>query len=162
MLIGVPSETLEYESRVAVTLNIVKKLTSENHKVCIEKDAGVQSGFSNNEYKKCKASIVDNVSEAIKKNDIIVKVQKPDSKLIHSMKGGSILIGLLSPRKGSSENTLYNKKKISAFALENIPRITRAQDKDVLSSQSNLAGYKAVLDAAHEYSKSFPIFMSSI
>ena len=59
----------------------------------------------------------------LKKNDIIVKVQKPDSKLIHSMKGGSILIGLLSPRKGSSENTLYNKKKISAFALENFCKI---------------------------------------
>ena len=61
----------------------------------------------------------------------------------------------------SSENIFYNKKKISAFALENIPRITRAQDKDVLSSQSNLSGYKAVLDAAHEYSKSFPMMMTA-
>jgi len=154
-------ETSDTEKRVALVPDEITKYIELGFKVTIEKDAGVQSGFSNDEYKKCNAGIADNISKAIKKNDIIIKVQKPDSKLIQSMKGGSTLIGLLSPRKGSSENTLYNKKKISAFALENIPRITRAQDKDVISSQSNLAGYKAVLDAAHEYSRSFPMMMTA-
>ena len=77
------------------------------------------------------------------------------------MKNESIIIGLLTPKKNSPENSIYNKKKISAFSMENIPRISRAQDKDVLSSQSNLSGYKAVLDAAHEYSRSFPMMMTA-
>ncbi|MBH71122.1 MAG: NAD(P)(+) transhydrogenase (Re/Si-specific) subunit alpha, partial [Pelagibacteraceae bacterium] len=138
-----------------------KKYSDLGFKVTIEKDAGLKSGFSNENYKKENATISGNIKKSIKESNIIIKVQKPESNTIKEMKTGTILISLLSPKKGSSENSLYNKKKISAFALENIPRITRAQDKDVLSSQSNLAGYKAVLDAAHEYSKSFPMMMTA-
>ena len=154
-------ETLESEKRVALVPDEIKKYSDFGFKVTIEKDAGIKSGFLNEDYKKQNANISQNIKESIKESDIIIKVQKPEPSIIKEIKAGTILMGLLSPKKNSSENTLYNKKKISAFALENIPRITRAQDKDVLSSQSNLAGYKAVLDAAYEYSKSFPMMMTA-
>ena len=154
-------ENTDYEKRVALVPDEVKKYIDIGFKVTIEKDAGLQSGFSDEDYKKENANISQNIKKTMKETDIIIKVQKPENNIISEMKVNSILMGLLSPKKGSSENNLYNKKKISAFALENIPRITRAQDKDVLSSQSNLAGYKAVLDAAYEYSKSFPMMMTA-
>ena len=154
-------ETAESEKRVALVPEEIKKYLDLGFKVTIENDAGVGSGFLNEDYKKQNANITYNVKKSIKESDIIIKIQKPDPSVIKEMKTGAILMGLLSPKKNSSENILYNKKEISAFALENIPRITRAQDKDVLSSQSNLAGYKAVLDAAHEYSKSFPMMMTA-
>ncbi|MBH71211.1 MAG: NAD(P)(+) transhydrogenase (Re/Si-specific) subunit alpha, partial [Pelagibacteraceae bacterium] len=148
-------ETQENEKRVALVPDEIKKYLDLGIKVFVEKDAGIKSGYSNEDYKKENALVSENVKKSIKDSDIVIKIQKPEKKILNEMKNGTILMGLLSPKKGSPENSLYNKKKISAFALENIPRITRAQDKDVLSSQSNLAGYKAVLDAAHEYSKSF-------
>ena len=154
-------ETQENEKRVALVPDEIKKYLDLGIKVFVEKDAGIKSGYSNEDYKKENALVYENVKKSIKDSDIVIKIQKPEKKILNEMKNGTILMGLLSPKKGSPENSLYNKKKISAFALENIPRITRAQDKDVLSSQSNLAGYKAVLDAAHEYSKSFPMMMTA-
>jgi len=154
-------ETVENEKRVALVPDEIKKYIDLGIKVFIEKDAGINAGFSNEDYKKQNANISQNIKNSIKQSDIVVKIQKPEPNTIKEMKNGAILMGLLNPKKGSSDNRLYNKKKISAFALENIPRITRAQDKDVLSSQSNLAGYKAVLDAAYEYSKSFPMMMTA-
>ena len=154
-------ETIENEKRVALVPDEIKKYSDLGIKVFIEKDAGAKAGFSDENYKKLSANITQNIKKTIKESDIVIKVQKPEPNIINEMKKGSFLLGLLTPSKKSSENTLYNKKKISAFALENIPRITRAQDKDVLSSQSNLAGYKAVLDAAYEYTKSFPMMMTA-
>tara|TARA_B100000686_G_scaffold347732_1_gene437079 strand:+ start:4027 stop:5148 length:1122 start_codon:yes stop_codon:yes gene_type:complete len=154
-------ENSDNENRVALVPDEIKKYLDLGFKVVVEKDAGTKSGFLDEDYKKANANISNNIKKSIKESDVIIKVQKLDPGLIKEMKTGAILIGLLSPQKNSSENAIYNKKKISAFALENIPRITRAQDKDVLSSQSNLAGYKAVLDAAHEYSKSFPMMMTA-
>ena len=154
-------ETQENEKRVALVPDEIKKYLDLGIKVFVEKDAGIKSGYSNEDYKKENALVSENVKKSIKDSDIVIKIQKPEKKILNEMKSGTILMGLLSPKKGSPENSLYNKKKISAFALENIPRITRAQDKDVLSSQSNLAGYKAVLDAAHEYSNSFPMMMTA-
>jgi len=154
-------ETIENEKRVALVPDEINKYFDFGFKVTIEKDAGINSGFLNEDYKKQNANITQNVKKSIKESDIIIKVQKPGLNIIKEMKIGAILLGLLSPKKNSSENNLYNKKKISAFALENIPRITRAQDKDVLSSQSNLSGYKAVLDAAYIYTKSFPMMMTA-
>ena len=154
-------ETVDSEKRVALVPDEIKKYLDFGFKVTIEKDAGIEAGFLNEDYKKQNADITQNIKKSISESDIIIKIQKPELSIIKEMKTGTILMGLLSPKKNSSENTLYNNNKISAFALENIPRITRAQDKDVLSSQSNLSGYKAVLDAAHEYSKSFPMMMTA-
>ena len=149
-------ETVENEKRVALVPNEIKKYNDLKFKVVIENEAGVNSGFSNDEYKQLNGNITHDLKKTINESDIILTVRKPDVNLIKEMKDEGIIVGLLDPKKNSPENPLYNKKKISAFALENIPRITRAQDKDVLSSQSNLAGYKAVLEAAYEYSKTFP------
>ena len=154
-------ETINSEKRVALVPDEIKKYFDLGFKVTIEKDAGIHSGFTNEEYKRLDANITENVIKVIKESDVVIKVQKPDLRLIKEMKNESIIIGLLTPKKNSPENSIYNKKKISAFSMENIPRISRAQDKDVLSSQSNLSGYKAVLDAAHEYSRSFPMMMTA-
>ena len=154
-------EKFESEKRVALVPDDIKKYLDFGFNITIEKNAGIDSGFLDKDYKKENANVSQNIKKSIKESDIIINIQKPDPEIINKMKTGTILMGLLSPKKNSSENTFYNKKKISAFALENIPRITRAQDKDVLSSQSNLSGYKAVLDAAHEYSKSFPMMMTA-
>ena len=154
-------ENKENEKRVALVPDEIKKYSDLGFKVTIENNAGVNAGFSNEDYKDQDAIISLNIKKSLKNSDIIIMIQKPDSKIINQMKNGAIVLGLLSPNKKSPENKIYNKKKISAFALENIPRITRAQDKDILSSQSNLAGYKAVLDAAYEYSKSFPMMMTA-
>ncbi len=154
-------ENKDNEKRVALVPDEVKKYADLGLKVTIENNAGINSGFSNEDYKKQNAVISSSIKSSIKNSDIVLMVQKPDPKIINQMKNGAIILGLLSPKKNLHENKIYNKKKISAFALENIPRITRAQDKDILSSQSNLAGYKAVLDAAYEYSKSFPMMMTA-
>ena len=154
-------DTIENEKRVALVPDDIKKYLDFGFNITIEKNAGIDSGFLDKDYKKENANVSQNIKKSIKESDIIINIQKPELSIIKEMKAGTILMGLLSPKKKSSENTLYNNNKISAFALENIPRITRAQDKDVLSSQSNLSGYKAVLDAAHEYSKSFPMMMTA-
>ena len=154
-------DTTENEKRVALVPDDIKKYLDFGFNITIEKNAGIDSGFLDKDYKKENANVSQNIKKSIKESDIIINIQKPELSRVKEMKTGAILMGLLSPKKNSTDSVLYNKKKISAFALENIPRITRAQDKDVLSSQSNLAGYKAVLDAAHEYSKSFPMMMTA-
>ena len=154
-------DTTENEKRVALVPDDIKKYLDFGFNITVEKNAGIDSGFLDKDYKKENANISQNIKKSIKESDIIINIQKPELSKVKKMKTGAILIGLLSPKKNSTDGILYNRKKISAFALENIPRITRAQDKDVLSSQSNLAGYKAVLDAAYEYSKSFPMMMTA-
>ena len=104
-------ETINSEKRVALVPDEIKKYFDLGFKVTIEKDAGIYSGFTNEEYKKLNAKITDNVIKEIKDSDVVIQVRKPDLKLIKGMKNGSIIIGLLEPKKNSSENSIYNKKK---------------------------------------------------
>tara|TARA_R110002096_G_scaffold416576_3_gene619781 strand:+ start:227956 stop:229107 length:1152 start_codon:yes stop_codon:yes gene_type:complete len=167
MKITIPKERREHEKRVAATPDTVKKLVSLGFSVIVEKDAGAQSQISDSQYEEAGASIAADASAAYSAADIILKVQRPlmntegDVDELSMIKNGTILISTLDPIRNPDHVEAYAKKNISAFAMEFMPRITRAQSMDVLSSQSNLAGYSAVIDAASEFGRAFPMMMTA-
>jgi NAD(P) transhydrogenase subunit alpha len=123
----------------------------------VEKGAGTASSIADADYEAAGAQIVDTISDA----DIILKVAAPTAAEISSYKEGCILIGALAPHANKELLPIYNDKKIAAFALELLPRISRAQSMDILSSQSNLAGYRAVIEAVAAFSKAVPMMMTA-
>lgn len=145
----------EFDNRVAVTPDVVKKFVDLGHKVFIEAGAGVKAGFSNDEYEEMGATISDNSSE-LKFSDVIFSVNFPKSKLDGQLKSGAILI-----TSRGVEPALCKKKNLTVFSLNKMPRTTRAQYMDVLSSQASLAGYKAVIEAAHILNRALPLMMTT-
>ena len=167
MKIFIPKERRKHEKRVAATPDTVKKYIALGFDVSIENHAGLASQFMNADYHEEGAIIIDDPSMGYKEADIILKVQKPllsgegDLDELSLIKSGAILISTLEPMVSPNHNAAYAKNNISAFSMEFMPRITRAQSMDVLSSQSNLAGYSAVIDAAHHYGRAFPMMMTA-
>ena len=161
MKIAVWKETREFERRVAVTPETVKKFIDLGFKVAIEAGAGVASSIPDAAFKAAGATIAKTPKDAAKGADIILKVQAPRGKEMAALPKGAMLVGILSPHSDAAGIKAYAKGDITAFAMELMPRITRAQSMDVLSSQSNLAGYKSVLDAAGEYGRAFPMMMTA-
>ncbi|MBL4603210.1 MAG: Re/Si-specific NAD(P)(+) transhydrogenase subunit alpha [Emcibacteraceae bacterium] len=167
MKITIPKERREHEKRVAATPDTVKKLISLGFTVIVEKDAGANSQISDKQYEEAGATIATNAKAAYSEADIIFKVQRPlmgsegEIDELSMMKDGSILIAILDPMRNPEHVKAYAQKNISAFAMEFMPRITRAQSMDVLSSQSNLAGYIAVIEAASEFGRAFPMMMTA-
>ena len=170
MQIGIIKERRSDEKRVAATPDTVKKFIAMGLKVNIEKGAGITAAITDQEYEEAGANILDDASRVLKNADIVLKVNKPIgpkdtdvSKLdeVKLLKSGSILVSLMEPYKDRDLISLIAKQNITCFALELIPRITRAQTMDVLSSQSNLAGYKAVIEASTTYGKAFPMMMTA-
>ena len=170
MQVGIIKERRLDEKRVAATPDTVKKFIAMGLKVNIEKGAGITAAITDDEYQEAGANIFDDASKVLKNADIVLKVNKPIgpkdkdvSKLdeVKLLKSGSILISLMEPYKDRGLIDLIAKQNITCFALELIPRITRAQTMDVLSSQSNLAGYKAVIEASTTYGKAFPMMMTA-
>lgn len=134
--------------------------------VDVEKGAGLESNISDSAYADAGATIVDDLSKLLSGGDIVIKVQNPvygqgERDELSSMKNGAVLIGLLAPLSFPQDLIAYAKQGVTAFALEMLPRITRAQTMDALSSQSNLAGYRAIIDAANEYNRAFPMMMTA-
>ncbi|MDR0250881.1 MAG: Re/Si-specific NAD(P)(+) transhydrogenase subunit alpha [Burkholderiales bacterium] len=159
MLIGVPKERHSGETRVAVTPETVKKLlASGSHTVIIERGAGIASCLSDAAFEAVGAKL-GSADEAFSA-DIVLKVRAPNTDEVAKLKKGALLIGLLNPFDNAVVES-YARAGVIAFALEKLPRITRAQSMDVLSSQANIAGYKAVLLAAHEYSRFMPMLMTA-
>lgn len=158
--IGILKETDTDEPRVAGTPDIVRKYVRSGYKVIIEKGAGDRSLYNDSEYKEAGASLGSR-NDALKKPDIVLCVQRPDEKDIKSLKKNAILIGLLDPYGQDALVKQIANANISAMSMEFVPRITRAQAMDVLSSQSNLAGYKAVLEAAANFNRAFPMMMTA-
>jgi NAD(P) transhydrogenase subunit alpha len=156
MKIFVPKE-INNEKRVAVSPDTVKKFIDLGHSVVIETGAGSSSNFGDNHYLEAGASIASEASSA----DIILKVGKPSLEEISTYKNGSILIAMLDPFNNRELVNQMRNKDIIAFAMEWMPRITRAQSMDVLSSQSNLAGYKAVIQASNSFNKAMPMMMTA-
>ena len=156
MKIFIPKE-INNENRVAATPESVKKFISMGHDVAIEPSAGATSNFDDDLYKEVGASISDGSSSA----DIILKVGKPLLSEVSKYKDGSILIAMLDPYNNRDLIDELRKKNITTFAMEWMPRITRAQSMDVLSSQSNLSGYKAVIEASSNFSKAMPMMMTA-
>ncbi len=161
MHIGIPVETRPGETRVAATPETVKKLTaSGHHAVLVQSGAGVAASVPDDLYVQAGARIVPSADELYRESDIVLKVRAPQKDEIARIKRGAILIGLLNPYDGEGVQA-YAAQGITGFAMEWLPRTTRAQAMDVLSSQANIAGYKAVIVAANEYQRFMPMLMTA-
>ena len=157
MRIGIPAETRPGETRVAATPETVKKLAAR-HQVLVQSGAGLQAAVPDEAYVAAGAGIVDAV--AAFEAELVLKVRAPDALELARMRPGAALVGMLDPFDADNLS-LFAAARIRAFALEAAPRITRAQSLDVLSSQANIAGYKAVLLAANTYGRFMPMLMTA-
>jgi len=158
MIIGVLKETVEGEFRVAATPETVKKLTKLKYSVYIESNAGIKASITNQMYIDAGALIKNN--KEIFEADLLLKVRAPNINEINELTNEQYIVGLLEPFN-KEITTKLSIKKVNAFSLESLPRNTRAQSMDVLSSQANIAGYKAVILAADHYKKFFPMLMTA-
>ena len=161
MIVGSIKEDLSSEKRVSITPETAKSIIGLGLKVCIEKDYAIHLGIDDNEYKKTGVEIKDSSSEVLNSSNLIIKVNCPSENEISLLKEKTILIGMLNPSRNKDQIEKIIKKKIKTFSLELLPRITRAQSMDVLSSQSNLAGYRAVIDCVAEFEKAVPMMMTA-
>ena len=161
MRIGVISADSASESRVALTPDAVKKLRKLGFEVVIQSGAGQAAYYADELYQAAGADIASNSTEVVSQSQIITTVNDLPAAVTEHLMAGQVVIGMLDPYRNSQLDT-YAAKGATAFAMELLPRtLSRAQNMDVLSSQANLAGYKAVLLAANEYSRPFPMFMTS-
>ena len=167
MKVAVIKERRAHERRVAASPDTVKRMAAMGLAVVAERGAGEAAGFTDAAYAAAGATIAADPATALADADIVLKVQPPTNsgeaevdELI-CLKPGAVLIGLLQPYRSLAEIEGYARAGITAFAMELLPRITRAQAMDVLSSQANLAGYKAVIDAADEFGRAFPLMMTA-
>ncbi|MGH8747833.1 MAG: Re/Si-specific NAD(P)(+) transhydrogenase subunit alpha [Burkholderiales bacterium] len=158
MRIGVPAEILEGETRVAATPETIKKLAAKNE-VRVQCGAGRGSSISDADYEAAGAKPVASAAEAYDA-EVVLKVRVPTGPELELLKPGSLLIGLLNPFDTAGIEALA-KRGVTGFAMESLPRISRAQSMDVLSSQANIAGYKAVVLAAAEIGRFFPMLMTA-
>jgi NAD(P) transhydrogenase subunit alpha len=165
MKIAVLKETQPFETRVAATPETVKKLIQMGATVLVEEGAGIAAAQENNAYQDAGAQIISPREALLKEADIILCVQgllpKAGDPSLKNLKPGAIVIGILSPYTNRESLELYAQAQATCLAMELVPRITRAQTMDVLSSQSNLAGYRAVLEASFEFKKAFPMMMTA-
>ncbi len=158
MLIGIPLETHMGETRVAVTPETVKKLKAQGHTLRVQSGAGVAASVTDEAYVAAGAEITD--AAGAFGAEMVLKVRSPFENERALMKPGTVVVGMLNPFDKEGLQTLTDAK-LTAFALEAAPRTTRAQSMDVLSSQANLAGYKAVMIAADKYQRLFPMLMTA-
>ncbi|MGH6793044.1 MAG: NAD(P)(+) transhydrogenase (Re/Si-specific) subunit alpha, partial [Methyloceanibacter sp.] len=158
--IGVPAEG-EDEPRIGLTPETVKKLVKQGAKVTVRSGAGLRSHFSDAAYQEAGAAIAKTDKEAVADADIVLTVRRPSLALAKSMKKGAALIGMLDPFADAADLDALATTGVSLFSMELMPRISRAQSMDVLSSQSNLAGYKAVVDAAAAFERALPMMMTA-
>ena len=158
--IGVPAESSE-EPRIGISPETAKKLVKQGAKVLIRAGAGLRSHFSDEEYQAAGASIAATDADAVSGADIVLTVRRPSLALVKSTKPGALLIGMLDPFSDAPGLQALAKTGASLFAMELMPRISRAQSMDVLSSQANLAGYKAVVDAAAAFERALPMMMTA-
>jgi NAD(P) transhydrogenase subunit alpha len=159
MIIAIPKERRADEARVAATPETAKKLKTLGLSVLVEKGAGAGAFYSDADYEAAGASIAPD--GVLKNADIVLKVRAPQADEIAQMKRGAILVALLAPTSEKETIAQLAAASIDAFAMEFLPRISRAQAMDVLSSQANLAGYKAVIDAAAEFGRAMPMMMTA-
>ena len=161
MIVGSTKEDLTLEKRVSLTPDSAKSIIGLGIKISIEKDYAAHIGIQDNEYKKVGVEIKNSSMDVLNTCDLLAKVNCPSDQEIISLKDKTILIGMLNPSKNKNKISGILKKKINIFSLELLPRITRAQSMDVLSSQSNLAGYRAVVDCVAEFEKAVPMMMTA-
>ena len=160
MIIGTVSENKELEKRISITPEIAKKYISNGFEVMIEKDLASHLGISDKDFLEegCK---IDSRENVLNKSNIILQLNLPDEKSTNLLKEDNILIGNFNSTSNKDAITNISNKKINVFSMELLPRITRAQSMDILSSQANLAGYKAVVDSFAMFKKAIPMMMTA-
>ena len=161
MRIGSVLENQEYEKRISITPDVVKKYTSLGFEVLLSENYGRHIGINDNEYLKLGVKISKDDKEILSSSDIIVQLGMLSNEKSSIMKESQILIGVLNPYVNKDKLESLVKKKIKLFSLELLPRITRAQSMDILSSQANLAGYKAVIESFANFEKAIPMMMTA-
>ncbi len=158
MKVGIPLEVREFEQRVAVTPETVKKIIALGCEVIVEKGAGIGANITDAAYEQAGAGLA--AAKDIFACPLILKVRAPETKELKAMKAGTVLIGMLEPFNQTNTQAMAAQGLI-AFSLEALPRNTRAQSMDVLSSQANIAGYKSILLASHFYQHFMPMLMTA-
>jgi NAD(P) transhydrogenase subunit alpha len=158
MKIAVAKEIDPSEPRVAASPDAVKKYKALGVDVAVEPGAGIKSGLPDSEFTAAGASVS---ADALKDADIVIKVKRPEASELANYKRGALVIAIMDPYGNDAALKAMADAGISAFAMELMPRITRAQSMDVLSSQANLAGYRAVIEAAEEYGRALPMMMTA-
>ena len=160
MIIGSISENKKTEKRISITPDIAKKYIASGFQILLETDYGSHLGISNDEFLKegCKIEKKENI---LNQSDIILQLDLPEEKNLEFLQENKVLIGSFNSIQNSEKINKFKSKKISIFSLELLPRITRAQSMDILSSQANLAGYKAVVDSFAEFKKAIPMMMTA-
>ncbi len=161
MKIATLKERRDGETRVAISPDVAGKLKALGLDVIVEKGAGLGASFTDAAYAEAGATIAKDAAAALKSADLVFKVWAPDAGEIAKMKKGAVVAAHLNALGDAKGVEAMAKAGLTAFAMELMPRISRAQSMDILSSQSNLAGYKAVLDAAAEYGRGFPMMMTA-
>jgi NAD(P) transhydrogenase subunit alpha len=158
--IGIPAEVRSGETRVAATPETVKKLAAAGHNLLVQSGAGVAASVPDEHFAQAGARIVAGAGELYRDAEIVLKVRAPTPEEVPQIRRGAIVIGLLNPFDAAGVQALA-QQGLTGFAMEWLPRITRAQAMDVLSSQANIAGYKAVILAANEYQRFMPMLMTA-
>ncbi|WP_448188852.1 Re/Si-specific NAD(P)(+) transhydrogenase subunit alpha [Azospirillum sp. sgz301742] len=167
MKVAIPKERRPNEARVAASPETVKKLKALGLDIVVESGAGLGASITDDAFTAAGATIAPDAATALSGADIVLKVQRPllpaegGADELSLIKRGALLFGILNPHASRDHVKAYADAGVNAFAMEFMPRITRAQVMDVLSSQANLAGYKAVVDAASEYTRGFPMMMTA-
>jgi H+-translocating NAD(P) transhydrogenase subunit alpha len=161
MRIAVPAETDPGEARVAATPETVKKFIGLGASVAVESGAGLKSSFLDSDYRAVGATIAQGAAATLAEAEIILRVRRPAAAELSGAKAGALLLAILDPYGHIDALQHLADAGVEAFAMELMPRITRAQVMDVLSSQANLAGYRAVVDAAAEYGRAVPMMMTA-
>lgn len=161
MKLAIPKERSDGETRVAASPETVKKLAGLGVDVVLEKGAGDAAALPDALFEEAGAKIGASLEDTLKDADLVFKVRAPSDEELGMMKKGAVLAATLNPYDNKDRLKQYAAQGITAFAMELMPRITRAQSMDILSSQSNLAGYKAVINAAAHYSRAFPMMMTA-
>ena len=161
MKIAIPLETAPAETRVAATPATVKDYVRAGHEVVVQQGAGEKSFYPDAEYEQAGATLAPAAKDAVKDADVVLVVRRPEEALLKSMKEGAALIGMLDPWQDGGFFAALNARRLIAFSMELIPRITRAQAMDVLSSQASLAGYRAVIEAHQPFARIFPLMMTA-
>ena len=154
-------ENQKIEKRIAITPDIAKKYIALGFDVSIAENYGEHLGFKNNQYKELGVKISNDIKEVIDGADLIVQLGLPSDDIIPLIKENQTLIGILNPYNNKEKIDSLTKSKINIFSLELLPRITRAQSMDILSSQANLAGYKAVIESFANFEKAIPMMMTA-
>ena len=161
MKVAVPKETHPDETRVALSPETAKKLCALGLEVVVERGAGASAGFTDAGYEAAGARLAGDRTALLADADLVLKVRAPDADELSAMQRGAALVGMLAPYGDREAVDAYAAAGVDAFSMELVPRISRAQSMDVLSSQANLAGYKAVVDASAEFSRAMPMMMTA-